>query len=198
MERPPAVDGDNLTCEEARELHEAYVAGELAAEEKAAFETHCRECEACRHFLEQPADEPEAPAPPPYLAAEIKGEARQRKCPERTATRKRAIGSPHFLAICAVIAVGVIVALIATYQMNNSEAREDTWAPAVIVTSGGGVISLTDADDPMRVQSREEILEKMDRHGHVPATTPADTPGEQAPPQSGETEVEQGPPPADQ
>ena len=195
---PPAVDEGKLTCEEAGQLHEAYAAGELAAEQKAAFETHCRECEACRRLVEQLAEEPEAPAPPPYLAAEIKQEARQRKCPERNATRKRAIGSPQFLAICAVIAAGVILALVATYHMNNMTAREDAWAPAIIVTSGGGVITLTDAEDPMRELSREEILEKMDRHGHVPETTSPETPGETTPPQPEDTGIPQSTPPADQ
>jgi len=181
-----------LTCEEVRELHQAYAAGELAAEEKSAFEAHCRECEACRQLLEQM----EVPTPPPYLAAEIKEEALQRTSPERTATRKRAIGSPQFLAACAVIAAGVIVALIAADHMNNSEAREDAWAPAIIVTSGGATVDLTDTEDPMRVQSRDEILEKLQRHGHVAPAT--DTSGEEGTPQPGASEVEPDVPPAEQ
>ncbi|GEM_PF-4735537 len=160
-----------LTCEEVSDLQDAYLSGTLSAEQQAAVEEHCAHChcQSCRELL-SPAAEPQAlpnapepPSPPRYLAAQIKSEARQRRSPERAAARKRMIGSPSFLAACAVIIAGVIATLVVTYHMNSIRARADTWAPAFVVTSGGGVITLTDPTDPMREQTADELLEKFHR-----------------------------------
>jgi len=169
MGMPVKAEETQLTCEEVSDLQDAYLTGALSAEQKAAVDDHCAHCKPCRDLLAeeagpQPLQSPaEPPMPPRYLAAQIKSEARQRRSPERAAARKRMIGSPSFLAVCAVIAAGVIATLAVTYHMNNVRLREDTSAPAFVVTSGGGVITLTDPEDPMREQTADELLEKLRR-----------------------------------
>ena len=166
---PVKAEETQLTCEEVSDLQDAYLTGALSVEQKAAVDDHCAHCKSCRDLLSEalgpqpPQSPPDPPTPPRYLAAQIKSEARQRRSPERAAARKRMIGSPSFLAACAVIATGVIATLVVTYHMNNVRLREDTWAPAFVVTSGGDVIPLTDPEDPMREQTTDEVLEKLHR-----------------------------------
>ncbi len=163
------ADQSELTCDDVRRLLDDYLSGSLAADEIAAVEDHCSHCETCRALISDAVEAQLArkasrpPAPPPYLAAEIKSEAKQLRSPERIASRKRMVGSPHFLAACAVIVVGAMATLVATYHLNSLKPRQDAWVPAFVVTSGGGVIFLADPENPMREQTPDEVLEKLNR-----------------------------------
>ncbi len=187
---PIKAEETQLTCEEVSDLQDAYLTGALSAEQKAAVDDHCAHCEPCRDLLRERAgsqplqSSPEPPTPPRYLAAQIKSEARQRRSPERAAARKRMIGSPSFLAVCAVIIAGVIATLVVTYHMNNVRLREDTWAPALVVTSGGGVIVLTDPEDPMREQTADEVLEKLRRGKQALGKAQSESQGTQPEPET--------------
>jgi hypothetical protein len=156
-----------FTCVDVRRMHAAYVAGGLSDSRREAFEAHCLECEHCRRLVDIPAphlyEPPPRLEPPPYLAAEIVAEARGRCAPQRKAARRRLIGSTPFLATCAAIAAGTILTLVAVYHYNRIQPRQDTHVPVVFVKSGQGVLILADPNDPMREQTPEEILEKIQR-----------------------------------
>lgn len=156
-----------LTCADVRRLYAAYRAGALSESLREAFEAHCLECEHCSELIDITTphlyEPPPRPAPPPYLAAEILAEARQRKSPQQTAARRSTIGSPPFLATCAVIAAGAVLTLLAIYHYERIQPRQDTHTPVLFVKSGQGVLILADPNDPMREQTPEEILDKIRR-----------------------------------
>ncbi len=87
------------------------------------------------------AEIPDPPPPPPYLAQEIKARLRYEDPEVRRRAHRRMIGSPHFIASCAIILAGVIVTLGAIVHMNNSEPRSDYWVPAIVVSAGHAVAS---------------------------------------------------------
>jgi|LSQX01.1.fsa_nt_gb anti-sigma-K factor RskA len=168
MGMPVKLDEDTLTCGQVRQWQEEYRSGDLALADLLAIEQHCRRCEHCRLLLqqceEQSSTSPLSPSPPPpplYLAAQIKSEAHQRQPAQRAVPRKRLIGSPHFLAACAVVAAGAIAVLAVICHLEASKPRSDAWAPAFVVTSGGGTIMLVDSDNFFRETSPEEMLERL-------------------------------------
>lgn len=194
----PAKIGENrLTCERVRQWKDKYRSGELSAEDRHLVERHCEDCPQCRELLFGQASE--APAePPPYLASQIKSEARRRRPAERAVVRNRMVGSPQFLAACAVIVAGTIATLAVVYYFNSLKPREDAWAPAFVVTSGGGMIMLTDSEDPMRELSAEEMLERLHqgRSGTDQQGTDRTGESEDPAPSSSEAADEKPPPPA--
>jgi hypothetical protein len=158
---------DLLTCEQVRQWHQHGRLDQLSPADLLAVERHCEQCAECWSFLYGSENQgsaeslPASPEPPLYLAAQIKCEVRQRRPAQRASVRKRLIGSPHFLAVCAVIVAGAVATLGVIYYFNSLKPREDAWAPAFVLTSGGGTIMLADSEDPSRAVSTEEMLERF-------------------------------------
>lgn len=167
MAIPAETRQRQLTCADVARLHAAYRAGMLSESLREALEAHCLECEDCSELLGITTphlhEPPPRPAPPPYLAAEILAEARQRHSPQQSAARRRMIGSLPFLVTCAVIAAGAVLTLAAIYHYNRVQPRQDTHTPILFVKSGQGVLILADPSNPMREQTPEEILDKIHR-----------------------------------
>ena len=170
MGSPVKLDEELLTCEQVQRWCRHGRLEELSLADLLAVERHCEQCVKCRRLAygperhrpvtSIPSPSP-VPSPPRYLAAQIKSEAHQRLPAQQACVRKRLIGSPHFLAVCAVITAGIIATLAAVYYFNSSKPREDAWAPALVVTSGSGTIILADSEDPARTVSTEEMLERF-------------------------------------
>jgi hypothetical protein len=170
MGSPAKLDEELLTCEQVQRWCRHGRLEELSLADLLAVERHCEQCVKCRRLAygperhrpvtSIPSPSP-VPSPPRYLAAQIKSEAHQRLPAQQACVRKRLIGSPHFLAVCAVITAGIIATLAAVYYFNSSKPREDAWAPAFVVISGGGTIILADSEDPARTVSTEEMLERF-------------------------------------
>lgn len=180
---PAETREKEFTCEDVERMYVSYCAGALSEEDAEAFEAHCLECEHCRELLDiMPPKQhkpPTAPAPPPYLASEIVAEARLQRSPQRLAAHRRTLGSPPFLATCALIAAGVVLTLVAIYHYNHVQPRPDTHVPVLFVKSGQGVLILADPNDPMKEQTPEEILEKI-RRGKIVLEYGADLKGKGA------------------
>ena len=130
-----------LPCDEVQELAEEYVSDTLDPERYRQVAAHLRVCEPCHRLMDEARlarrvlEETGLPPPPPSLAESIKHAAHMRLRHRPRPLHERALGSPAFLAICASLACGAVICLLAILKVGSVQPWPETPPPQVSVVA---------------------------------------------------------------